>query len=81
MKYKTQSNNKYVKERIPNDRLEQYVRDIKIELLEEIEKKTQFFIFEHIKEYGVEIVEGNSEAFDDFRVWLSEKKVELNDLD
>lgn len=42
--------------------------------LEDIENKAQEFKFKHIEEYGVEIVEGNSEAFDDLLVWLAEKR-------
>lgn len=51
------------------------------ELLEEIENKIQQFIFQHIEEYGVDIVEGNAEALDDLKVWLAEKKVEVNNYE
>jgi len=80
MEYNKKRNHEYVKANIPFDRLAQYVRDIRLELLEEIESKAQEFIIKHIKEYGVEIVEGNAEALDDLRVWLAEKKVEMNTI-
>lgn len=80
MEYNKKRNHEYVKANIPSDRLIQYVRDIRLELLEEIESKAQEFIFKHIEEYGVEIVEGNAEALDDLRVWLAEKKVEINTI-
>lgn len=80
MEYNKKRNHEYMKVNIPSDRLAQYVRDIRLELLEEIESKAQEFIIKHIEDYGVEIVEGNAEALNDLRVWLSEKKVEVNQM-
>lgn len=80
MDYNKKRNQDYIKANIPSDRLSQYVRDIRLELLEEIESKAQELIFKHIEAYGVEIVEGNAEALDDLRAWLSEKKVEINSI-
>lgn len=80
MEYNKKRNREYVKANIPSDRLAQYVRDIRLELLEEIESKAQEFIFKHIEEYGVGIAEGNAKALGDLRVWLTEKKVEINSI-
>lgn len=76
MAYSKKRNYKYVEAIVPSDRLSQYKRDIQLELLKEIENKAQEFIFKHIEDYGVEI----AEALDDLRMWLSEKKVEINTM-
>lgn len=78
MEYNKKRNHEYIKANVPSDRLSQYKRDIQLELLKEIESKTQEFIFKHIEKDEVEIVAGNAEALDDLRVWLAEKKVEIN---
>ena len=80
MEYNKKRNHEYVKANVPSDRLSQYKRDIQLELLGEIESKAQEFIFKHIEEYGVEIVEGNAEALNDLRVRFTEKKVEINTM-
>lgn len=81
MQYNKDRNFKYVKAIIPKDRLLQYQKDIRIELLEEVERKAQMFIFEHIKECGCDIIKGNADALNDLRLWISEKKVEINTIE
>lgn len=80
MKYKTENNNKYIKENVPADRLKQYEHDLQIKLLQDIEFKIFQLEAEKLEEYSVQCFEGDAEALQDLKIWLSEKKVELNNM-
>lgn len=79
--YNKVNNQKYIKERIPNDRLKQYCDEIRIDLIKEIEDKIFFLLAEKTEQYGASIVEGDAEVLQDLRMWLSKKKVELNNIE
>ena len=76
--YNKVNNQKYIKQRIPNDRLKQYCNDIRIDLLKEIEDKIFFLLAEKTEQHGASTIEVDAETLTDLRMWLSIKKVELN---